>query len=169
MSASPLTFVWDGDVMMPVASCRRAANERYVVGERYRLEEIEETSTKSRGHYFASLRETFRNLPDSLAGEFGTVHHLRKRALIETGHYDERRFAASSPEEARKLLAFLKPTDEFAVFSVAQHIVIERKAKSQSGRAMGKPTFEQSKRDVLDWCAGLLGVDRADVPQQEAA
>lgn len=167
---APLTFRWTADeVMEPVLSCRRAAIERYVVGERYRMGEIEEASSRSRGHYFAALRETWLNLPDAIAPEYGSEHHLRKAALIATGHYDERRFAASSPAEARKLVAFLKPTDEYAVFAVAGNVVIERKAKSQSRKAMGGPTFQKSKDDVLAWCAELLKVTPAELEHAEAA
>ena len=167
--SGPLTFTWDGDNMAPVAGCRRAANELYVVGERYRMDVVEDASQRSRGHYFAVLKETWLNLPDQIAGEFGSVEHLRKRALIETGHYDERRFAASSPLEARKLLAFLKPMDEYAVFALAGNVVIERKAKSQSRKAMGAPTFQKSKDDVLGWCADLLDVKPAELARAEAA
>jgi len=166
---APLVFVWDGEGMQPVASCRRAANERYVVGERYRMDVVEERSQRSHNHYFACLQEAWANLPDRLAGEFGSAEHLRKRALIETGHFDERRFAASDAMEARRLLAFLKPTDEFAVFAVAGNVVIERKAKSQSRKAMGGPTFQQSKDDVLAWCAALLDVAPAGLEQARAA
>ena len=164
-----LTFTWDGDGFVPVAACRRAANELYVVGERYRMDIVEDASQRSRSHYFAVLRETWLNLPDLRAAEFGSVEHLRKRGLIETGHYDERRFAASSPLEARKLLAFLKPTDEYAVFAVAGNIVVERKAKSQSRKAMGGPTFARSKDDVLGWCANLLGVPSEELAKAKPA
>ena len=164
-----LIFQWDGDNMVPVPSHRRAANERYVVGERYQMEAIEERSQRSHNHYFACIADAWQNLPDALAVEYGSPEHLRKAALVATGHYDERRFAAGSPAEARKLAAFLKPTDEYAVFAVAGNVVIERKAKSQSRKAMGGPTFQKSKDDVLAWCAVLLEVAPADLAQAETA
>lgn len=161
--SAPLTFAWDGDNMVPIASCRRAANEQFVVGERYRMDVVEERSQRSHNHYFASIADAWSNLPDQLAVEYGSAEHLRKAALIATGHYDERRFAASSPAEARKLVAFLKPTDEYAVFAVAGNVVIERKAKSQSRKAMGGPTFQKSKDDVLGWCAALIEVQPSEL------
>ena len=71
--------------------------------------------------------------------------------------------------EARKLLAFLRPMDEFAVFSIAGPVVIERKAKSQAKKAMGGPTFQKSKSDVLEWASALVGVTPSDIPEHETA
>jgi hypothetical protein len=169
MSDAPLTFAWDGDAMIPVMSCRRAANERYVIGERYQMTVVEARSQRSHNHYFAALHEAWLNLPDHLAVQYGSPEHLRKAALIATGHYEERRFAASSPAEARKLVAFLRPMDEFAVYAVAGNVVIERKAKSQSRKAMGGPTFQKSKDDVLGWCADLIEVTTFALNTAEAA
>jgi len=169
MSAAPLTFTWDGDGMQPVASCRRAANERYVVGERYRMDTIEERSQKSHSHYFASLNEMWASLPDDKAVHFPSVDHLRKFALIRCGYSDQRQIVCASKAEAQRVARFVKPMDEYAVVTHHEAVVSVFTAQSQSRKAMGHKAFQESKDKVLDYVAGLLGVDRADVPQQEAA
>ena len=166
---APLITRWDGEAFWPLKRFAAQCDKDFVVGEFYRVEIVEDRSDRSHNHYFAALTEAWRNLPDDLAGEYPSFEHFRKRGLIATGHYAERRFVASSPIEARKLLAFLRPLDEFAVFSIAGPVVIERKAKSQSRKAMGGPTFQKSKTDVLDWAASLIGITPSDIPEHEAA
>lgn len=167
--SAPLIVQYDGDGFMPLKRFRERVNADYVVGQLYKVDIVDDASDRSRGHYFATLKEAWLNLPDDLAAEFPSVEHFRKRGLIATGHYDERRFVASSPAEARKILAFLRPTDEFAVFAIAGPVVIERRAKSQAKKAMGGPTFQKSKTDVLEWASSLIGVAPQDIPEHEAA
>lgn len=163
---APITYTWNGEAMEPLRRFHNVVNRDFVVGETYTLVEESERSEVSHRHFFASIRETWLNLPDHLATEFATPEHLRKRALIETGHYDERRLVASSPEEARKIAAFMGGGDDFAVVSVAGNVVIERKAKSQSRRNMRKAEFQKSKDDVLGYCDQLLGVERGTVAKE---
>lgn len=66
------------------------------------------------------------------------------------------------------MAAFLKPVDDFALISVAGNVVIERKAKSQSIRAMGKREFQESKTKVLGVLADMLGVTPEDLASQSA-
>lgn len=144
--------------MVPLPRFARVCDRQFVVGETYTLVAHEERSAASHRHYFACIRDAWMNLPDHIAVEFSTPESLRKRALIDAGFYDERRLVASSPAEARKIAAFLKPLDDFAVVSVAGNVVIERKAKSQSVRSMGKKTFSESKDAVLNVLANMIGV-----------
>lgn len=156
MSAAPVLFNWDGEAMVPLRP--QHADRVFVVGERYPLVVHEDRSAVSHRHFFACVREAFTNLSDGIATEFATPDHLRKRALVETGHYTERRLVASSPAEARKVAAFIRAGDDYAVVSVAGSIVVERKAKSQSHQAMPKGEFQKSKTDVLDYLSSLIGV-----------
>lgn len=39
----------------------------------------------------------------------------------------------------------------------------------RSRKAMGGPTFQKSKTDVLDWAASLIGITPSDIPEHEAA
>lgn len=144
--------------MQPLPRFHNVVNQEFTVGEVYRMEVIAERSINSHRHYFAALHEIWLNLPDDEAVKFATAEHLRKHCLIMTGYRDERKFAASSPAEARKIAAFIKPRDEYAIVSVAGNVVIEWTAKSQSMKAMGGPTFQKSKSDVLDFASAMIGV-----------
>lgn len=147
---APMQFTWTDDgTFKPWLRFSKACDKEFVVGESYSLAVLEERSANSHRHYFACITEAWRNLPDEIAVDFPTTESLRKRAMIEAGYYDERRLILSSPTEARKVAAFLKPADSFAVISVAGNVVVERKAKSQSVRAMGKRDFSESKQKVL--------------------
>ena len=54
---------------------------------------------------------------------------------------------------------FVRAGDDFAVISVAGNAVVERRARSQSHRAMPKGEFQRSKDAVLDFISKLIGVD----------
>ena len=157
----PLWFQWAGDVMVPLNP--RAADRMYVVGERYHLDHIEERSAASHRAYFAALHDAWQNLPEDLAARFATPEALRKYALIRTGFRDERSIVAASKAEARRIAAFIKPLDEFAVVSVHEAAVIVWTAKSQSMKAMGKAEFQRSKDAVLQFCAEIIGVTRDEL------
>lgn len=156
----PLAMRWEGDVMRPLNP--KAADRQYVVGEVYNLEHREERSAASHRAYFASLNDAFDNLPHDLAERWPTVDHFRRYVLIRTGYRDERTIIASSKAEARRIAAFIKPMDEFAVVSVHDAAVVVWTAKSQSMRAMGKAEFNASKDAVLNFVAEMIGVE----PQQ---
>lgn len=158
MSAPPILYRWDGEAMVPLARFHNTANANFVVGEHYRMEAIEERSRVSHNHFFACVHDAWLNLPDKIATDFPTEEALRKHALIMTGFREERKFVASSPIEARKIAAFIKPRDEYAIISVNGNIVIEWTAKSQSIKAMGKAAFQDSKDKVLGFVADLIGV-----------
>lgn len=155
---APIVFRWTGDAMEPLSRFHNLVNEEFVVGELYRMEAIEERSQASHNHFFALLHDQWLTLPDHIALEFRTPEHLRKHALIMTGYRNERKFAAATPLEARRIAAFIKPRDEYAIVSVNENVVVEWTAQSQSRKAMGGPTFQKSKSDVLDYIDDMLGV-----------
>lgn len=164
-----LTFEWNGEAMVPLTRYNRLANKLFVVGETYSLAEQEDRSGISHRHFFACINEAWMNLPDDLALEFTSAERLRKRALIATGYYTERRLTLSSPAEARKTVSFLmQRADDGTVFSVSGNVVIERTARSQSMgvNGMRKTEFQKSKTDVLDWIAALLRVELEQLAAQ---
>ena len=128
-----------------------------MVGQRYIIEPREERSAESHRHYFACINEAWSNLPEDMAERLPTSDHLRKYALIKSGYRDERSIACSSKAEARKIAAFVKPIDDFAVVTVSDATVTVFTAKSQSMRAMGKNEFAISKDKVLDIIAAMIG------------
>jgi hypothetical protein len=159
---APLTYAWDGEAMKPLARFTRLADKQFVVGETYMLGIHEERSAVSHRHYFSCIREAWLNLPDNLALEYTSEDRLRKRALIATGWFTERRLVMPTPAEARKVVSFMmQRADDATLFSVAGSIVIERTARSQRTGAGGmkKAEFQKSKTDVLEWISALIRVD----------
>lgn len=154
---APLMFEWDDESMVPL-NPRRAEN-MYVVGERYRLVPHEERSTASHNHFFACVKDAFDNLPEDREEQFATPEHLRKWCLIQAGYRDQRTIVCASQAEALRVAAFIRPIDDYAVVVAREATVIEWKAKSQSGRAMGKKVFQESKDKVLDILAGMVKID----------
>jgi hypothetical protein len=137
----------------------RLADRHYVIGQRYFLEERREASTASRGHYFAVLKEAHASLPEALAAEFPDVESMRKRALIEAGYYSQEIIDAGSNIVAVRIAAYARQVDDYSVISVTDKIVVIRRAKSQSAKAMGAADFQRSKDDVLKIVSAWLGVE----------
>lgn len=154
----PLPCQWDGEHFTPAGThWTRQADKHFVVGQVYPLEVREERSLISHNHYFASVAEAWKNLPEDQAERWPTAEHLRKFALIKAGYHDERSIVCASKAEAQRLAAFVKPMDDFAVVIAREAVVIVWTAKSQSVRAMGRVDFQRSKDAVLDIIAGLIG------------
>jgi hypothetical protein len=151
-----IIWEWDGDVMRPLPRFAKACDEQFVVHERYKMEVVEDASAATRGHYFASLNEAWRNLPESIAAEYPSPEALRKRALIQAGYYDEEIIDCENNEAALRVAAALRGREEFAITFVRGQFAIIRTAKSQSPRAMDKATFQASKQAVLEVVSSLI-------------
>lgn len=164
---APLTLRYEGDgEFKPVSAYwSRVADKEFVVGEQYRMAEIQERSEASHAHYFASVGEAWKNLPDELIEEYPTVEHLRKKALIRCGFCTHRDHVCASKAEAQRLRAFVKPMDDYAIVTVSEAVVRVYTAQSQSKKAMGPKVFQESKQAVLDWLDDLLGVNRGETEQ----
>lgn len=156
MTIYPLWFEWTGLAMAPLN--RAAAERMFVRGEKYRLEHREDRSTATHGHQFAWLHDAWLNLPDAIADQYPSPEHLRKRALIQAGFYDEEIIDVGSKAGAIRVAASLRGIDDFALVLVRGPFVIRRVAKSQSRRAMNKQEFAASKSAVMEVIAGLIGV-----------
>jgi hypothetical protein len=165
MSETPvLPVTWNGDAFEPANSYwRKEADRRYTVGERYVLTVEEIRSEQSHKHMFAAIREAWMSLPESYHERYATPDHLRRWALIKTGFREERSIVCASETEARRVAAFVRPVDDYAVVVVRDNIVVHLTAKSQSSRAMGKDEFQRSKTAVLDCIAQMLDVTRAEL------
>lgn len=155
---APLRLRYEGDGEFRARSNR--ADDDFVVGEVYVMVEHQERSAISHRHFFASVNEAWKTLPDALLESYPTSEHLRKKALVWKGWRDERTIACASKAEAERISAFVKPMDDFAVVTVREAVVRVWTAKSQSTKAMGAKDFQQSKQDVLDFIDDLLGVER---------
>lgn len=155
---APLRLRYEGEGEFRALTNR--ADEDYVVGAVYVMEERKDRSSNSHNHFFASVGDAWKTLPDELLENYPTADHLRKKALVWKGWRDERTIACASKAEAERVSAFVKPMDDFAVVTVRDAVVRVWTAKSQSMKAMGAKDFQQSKQDVLDFIDDLLGVER---------
>lgn len=156
MMIPPIAFTYDGEALVPRVP--RLADKHLVVGESYMMVPHEERSAVSHKHEFAWLREAWKNLPEDIAMEYPTPDHLRKRALIQAGYYDETIVDAGSKAAALRIAAFIRPMDDFALVFVRDQFVIRRTAKSQSRRAMKKAEFQASKTAIMEIISELIGV-----------
>ena len=159
MAVIPRHYRWTGDAFAPLSG--RASKEcgaEYIVGAVYRLVEVEDRSEASHRHCFAEINEVWKNLSDEQMERWPTPEHLRKNALIKCGFAKQRTFVASSRAEALRIMAFMKSTDEFALYLVKDNIITEWTAESMSYKAMGKQRFNECKTAILEFVSSLIGV-----------
>ncbi len=170
MAVSPMIYQWNGEAMEPLPRFHNLANSQLCIGQTYRLVEQEERSEVSHRQEFAWLKDAWLNLPEAVASEYPTTEHLRKRALIATGWCTVSDYVCSSAAEAARWAANLRrEADEYTLVTVSRSVVRVFKAKSQARGAMGKEDFQASKRDILEWVAGLLDVTPGALEQARAA
>lgn len=159
MTAPPIPMAFDGvDAFRIPSNFARIARQHFGGGEVVPMAPYEERSIRSHNHFFACVAEAWKNLPEELATRHPTPDALRKFALIQTGYFDATVYPCQFKTEARRLQAALEGGDDFAVILVDGKTVTRLTAKSQSMRAMGARTFQQSKTDVLEYVATLIGV-----------
>lgn len=163
MGLTPMVYRWDGCAMQVIPRFAKEADKRFVCGQTYVMEEIQERSAASHRHFFASVRQAWMNLPERLVLDFPSAEHLRKFALVRAGFYDRRSIATKSPSEAAKIAAFIRPMDEFAVVTVDGSIINVFTAKSQNYREMSKQEFAASKDAVLRILEDLLRVEEGEI------
>ncbi len=171
MSTFPIQFQWDGDALVPASGYwRREADKQFVVGQRYRMVEENEISSASHRHEFAWLREAWNSLPDHMLDQYPSSEHLRKYGLIAKGHCTMTQHPCVSVAEAERLEATIRRyVDKYAIVRRRGPVVTVFEAVSQSKRAMGAPQFQQSKSDLMDFVADLLGVSVDTLAKVEQA
>ncbi len=152
----PLAFDWNGEHFTPIHP--RRADRFLVVGERYMLAPIEERSDATHKHEFAWLRDAWANLPESLADLYATPEHLRKRALIDGGFYNETIIDAGTNAAALRVASAVRARSEFSLVIVRGPAVVIRDAKSQSRRSMKRDEFQRSKTAILEIVSAMIGV-----------
>lgn len=158
---TPLRYQWDGEAMKVLPRFQRQADRQFVVGEVYTLAADWERSRRSHNHYFACINHAWLNLPERIAPRFPSPEHLRKWDLISTGYADMRETVCDTPDAARRIAAFIRPMDAYAVVEVVGNAVRIWTAQSQSLQAMKKKTFQESKDAVLGILSDLVAVERA--------
>ncbi len=166
----PVVFQWSDDgAMYPVRGFQLLCDRQFVVGERYRLVEEHERSQASHNSYFAALHDAWLNLPEHLVDVYPTETHLRKRALIEAGYFDEKLIPFSTPEEALRVAGCLEGVSDFALIRVYENAVSIKTAKSQNRRSMNAKQFQESKQKVLDIVADMIGVKPQELKDNAGA
>lgn len=167
MNVPPLMFAWDGEAMIPQ---RPGLADRYfVVGENYRLVIEEERSAQTHKHEFAFLADAYKNLPESVADQFPSVEHFRKRLLIDAKFYNETLIDVGTNAGAIRVAAAWRAADDFAHVVVRGGFVCIRAAKSQSRRAMKKAEFQASKQAILELASAMIGVTPETLMRQSGS
>lgn len=160
----PQAFFWDGEAMKPRSP--RLADKAYCVGETYWLVPHEERSTATHNHEFAWLKDAWLNLPEDMAEQCPTQEHLRKRALVDAGYYNETVTDAGSNAAALRVASSMRAMDEFALVIVRGPLVVMRRPKSQSRRAMGKQEFQESKTAIIETISAMIGITPGQLLKQ---
>lgn len=153
----PLPCTWDGEAFVPLPRFAKLADRHYVVGEVLPMVPCQDRSEASHRHFFAAVHDAWANLPEPWSSLFLTSEHLRRYALVKSGYANRMDIACASKAEAVRVVAGLRKLDEYAVVEVSDSVVTIWTAHSQSYRAMGKKTFQESKDAVLSFCASLIG------------
>lgn len=171
MAGAPLPLVYEGQgVFRAIPRAVAACVERFGQGEVVTMEEIEERSEISHRHEFAWLREVWATLPESIAADFPSAEHLRKRALIATGWCTVRDYPCTSRAEAVRLAATLRgELDDYAAVIVSDAVVRVCRAKSQARNKMKAADFQASKTSVLQWVGDLIGATPDQIQNARAA
>lgn len=163
--SAPLVLRWEGDgVFRALGRTARECEAQRVVGQIYRVAEVEERSAASHRHYFVSIAEAWANLPHEYDGRWQSPEALRKFCLIKTGFATQTQYVAASKAEAQRMAAFI-PTvsDEYVLATVQGAVVTVWRAESQSYKAMGRKRFLDSKDAVLGLLAQMLRVPANDL------
>lgn len=153
---------WEGDGFTVHPRYAKLCDAEFVVGEDYTVIVREARSSLSHRHFFASVNETFKNLPETET-RFKSPEHLRKWALVQAGYADERHLVCDSASEAARIAKFMSKGEDYAIITVNGEVVHVFTPKSQSSRHMDKATFQRSKDDVLRILAGLIDVKPSEL------
>lgn len=164
----PVVFVWDGNAMIPLPRFRQQCDRQFVVDEEYPLAPLESRSRASHNHYFASVEEGWKNLPENISARFPNADTLRAWALVKTGYCTEKNFVCDSPGHASYLARNLRAYSPLSVIVVSGNVVLVYDPMSQSASAMGRDLFEASKAAVLDYIAGMIESKVADLKRAGA-
>lgn len=165
-----IRVVWTGHAFEPDGNYAMAqCHDRLGAGEVVQLDIDPVRSKASHRHQFAFVRTAWMNLPEHLvdAPFAKTPETLRKHALIATGHCDTDMIAVGDERRAERVAAFAQRMAArmhgYALTSIEGAVVYCHTPHSQRAKEMGGAVFQQSKQDILDWLAELLGVSTDDL------
>lgn len=159
-------YEWDGDRMVPLPRFKHRCDEEFVVGQMYRLVEEEERSHASHNHFFVSIAEAWKNLPEHLGERFANPEALRKWCLIRCGFYTETSVVFGTMQDAKIAALLCAKRWPNVVLRVSGNVLTMYEAESQSVRSMNKQRFQESKQAVLDCVAAMIGVEREKLEKE---
>ncbi len=163
MGSTLILWQWDGEAMRPLPRFAKTCDEKFTVGEQYRMEVSEPRSRRSHNFYFAAVDDAWANLPEELAPRFPSPDHLRKWALVHTGFCTCVELAFDSEKSAQVGASAFREADPYAVMVVKKSTLQVFRPKSQDLKSMNKAEFQASKDAVLGKCAELLGATAAEL------
>ena len=159
----PVTFTWANGMMTPNARFVALCGRQFDEGEEYVLEVLERGSSKSRGHFFASINEAWHNLPDDVAKRFPTSEHLRKWAMIQCGYAHETALPCPSADMAARVAAFTRQADAYCVIRIDPESHVVHRFSAMSIRKMKREIFQKMKTEVLDLVSSMIQTRRTDL------
>lgn len=165
MEVQPVGFVWDGGAMIPLERFRRLASQQFRPGMEYALIPHRERSTQEQGLYFACIKLTWDNLPETDQRRFPSTEHLRKWCLFKEGYADEHSMVCDSEAKAKEVGTLARQLDAFAVIKISGPVVYVWTAKSQSKHFMGHDVFHESVSKVLERCAQMLDISVTELTE----
>ena len=158
MTIAALQYQGEGQFLAPRGHWKRLDRD-LVIGEVLTWEQVKQRSGESHRHYFAVIKAAWGNLPEALVLELPSPKHLRKFALIKCGYCSKAEIIVQDNAAAIAAAALLQGMDTYAICEVKGRVVTVWRAQSQSMRAMGNKTFQESKSKVLDVISQLIGAD----------
>jgi hypothetical protein len=162
MSGAPILFIWNGEAMEPIANFAKIADQRFVIGQVYRLEQVEIRDPASHRHYFACIHTAFLNARERDAGRWRTSEDMRLWALTHTRFRETHTYEAKSEAEAQRVAKDYSKEDQYCRVEVLGRTVLRHRPMSQSYASMTQREFKESKRAVLSKLA-----EEIDVPLEE--
>jgi hypothetical protein len=159
MDRRPIKAMWTGASFVPEGRDMRYCQYMFETGQVFAIDpEQDERDMNAHKHYFAQLKEAWKNLPEELDAKYPDETIFRKKLLIETGWCHEEELVCDSPEQAALVVAFSAPLDPSCVIDIHGNVVKKYTARSQKVSQMGPKDFQRSKWDVLNRAAELIRV-----------
>ena len=141
------------------------ADKNLVVGEWHWVAEDKERSKRSHNHFFVIVANAWAQLPERYSNMFpgkdNGAQLLRKYCLIKGGYHTVSDAIFETPRDAQRAAALIEDRldpDRYTIAVVEGCVVRKFIAESQSRAAMGNARFQQSKQDVLELIAGMIGI-----------
>lgn len=158
MQRRRIHVVWTGASFVPQGPDMRYCQFMFGAGQVLVCDPEEERDMNSHRHYFAQLKEAWRNLPEELEEKYPTDEIFRKKLLIENGFFHLDEVVCDTARDAAVVAAFMAPLDPSCIIRVSGNVIRKYTAMSQSVQAMGRSDFQKSKWAVLNHAATLINV-----------